>query len=137
MDSGVKPINDRVFLAQFENQTLDKAYFNHLGHLRLAWLYLNSHDVDTAVTLVCSGIQAYAESLGATKKFHLTITDSIVRIMANRIDSMKEKSWQLFLEGNTDLVEDSLSVLNQYFSKDKLLSEDARVSLISPDIKRI
>ena len=135
INSAVEHIDDNTFLTQFENQTLSPIHFRHIGHLRLAWLYLNRHDVETAIGLVCSGIQAYAESLGATTKFHLTITDAIVRIMAKRVDAMAKKEWDLFLDENRDLVEDALSVLSQYFSKDRLFSEEARTSLVQPDIK--
>jgi hypothetical protein len=137
MNSAIKPISNQAFLTQFENQTLDRAYFNHLGHLRLAWLYLQVDDLETVVNKVCTGIKAYAISLGAKQKFNLTITDAIVRIMAQRIDAMPHKSWPLFLERNTDLIEDALSVLTLYFSKERLLSEEARISLLAPDLKNI
>ena len=130
-----EPLSDQAFLTQFESQTLSPIHFKHVGHLRLAWLYLSRNDVDTAVQLVCSGIQAYAESLGASTKFHLTITDTLVRITAKRINRMKERVWQLFLDQNRDLVEDAISVLLQYFSKDVLFSETARLSLVQPDIR--
>ena len=135
INSNIQQITDTEFLTQFENQTLSPVHFKHIGHLRLAWLYLNNNDVDTAVKLICSGIQAYAESLGASTKFHLTITDAIARIMAKRIEIMSEKTWDLFLSENSDLVEDALSVLYQYFSKELLFSEEARISLVQPDIR--
>lgn len=137
MQQKINSISDLEFLTQFEDHTLDPSYFNHLGHLRLAWLYLNSHDLDTSISLASSGIQSYATSLGASTKFHLTITDSIVRIMAIRIAKLEQNDWPSFVAENTDLVEDALSVLDQYFTRDKLLSEKARVSLLSPDIQPI
>ena len=130
-------LSDKTFLTQFQNQTLSPVHFNHIGHLRLAWLYLTHHDVETAVQRVSAGIKAYAESLGATTKFHTTITDSIVRIMAKRVEQMEQKEWQLFLEHNKDLVDNSVSVLLQFYSKDLLFSETARTSLMQPDIKPI
>ncbi len=137
MNSSIQTIDNQVFLSQFEDLSLDKAYFNHRGHLRLAWLYLQQNELELAIHKVCTGIQAYAESLGAKDKFNLTITDATVRIMARRIESMPDKSWRLFLACNTDLVNDALSVLTQYFSKHRLLSEEARVKLIKPDLKDI
>ena len=133
--SPVKQLSDTEFLFQFENQTLNVRHFNHIGHLRLAWLYLNRYDVDTAVKFACAGIQAYSVSLGASRKFHVTITDALVRIMAQRRDIMREKEWELFLVENKDLVEDALSVLDQYFSRALLFSEQARTSLVQPDRK--
>ena len=131
----IQQLDDREFLAQFENKSLDPSYFNHIGHLRLAWLFLSNDDVDSAIQRISSGIQAYAESLGATTKFHATITDSIARIMASRMEAMPQENWVLFLEHNSDLVYDALSLLYQQFSKDMLFSEESRISLVQPDIK--
>ena len=136
-DSATQQLDDEEFLTQFKNQTLGPDQFNHIGHLRLSWLYLNSNDVETAVKLVCSGIQAYAISLGVAEKFNLTITDTIVRIIATRIEAMPERKWEIFLDENRDLVEDALSLLSQYFSKEVLFSEEARTSLVQPDITQI
>lgn len=135
MSFATEVLSDGDFLAQFEAQTLDKVYFNHLGHLRLAWLYLQAHDTDTAVSQVCLGIQAYATSLGATDKFHMTITNAIVRIMAQRIDELTDKTWCAFLAENTDLVDDAQTVLAQYFSHSRLFSEEAQKTLLMPDRK--
>lgn len=137
MATEVKPISDAEFVKQFENQTLNPDYFSHLGHLRLAWLYLQRYDLETAITTISTGLQTYAESLEVYDKFHVTITDAIMRIISKRIEGMEEKTWQLFLEVNSDLVDDALSVLYQYFSKDRLLSDEARLSLIKPDLKEI
>ncbi len=129
----IEQLNDTDFLAQFENQTLNPKHFNHVGHLRLAWLYLNQYDVETAVQRSCSGIQTYATSLGATTKFHFTITDALVRIMAQRIAQMPVKQWTIFLNENSDLVDNAISVLTQHFSKDVLFSEQARQTVVQPD----
>jgi len=137
MTLNLKQITDAEFVEQFEKQNLPPEYFDHIGHIRLARLYLLSYDLETAISRISQGIQDYAESLGATNKFHLTITDSIMRIIANRLALTESDEWHVFLKNNADIVEDSLSVLCQYFSKDKLMSERARTSLLSPDIKAI
>ena len=131
-------LSDKEFLKQFENQTLHPDHFKHIDHLRLAWLYIsNNDDIETSVELVRSGIKAYAVSLDVGDKFHLTITDSIVRIIVRRIEKLEQKKFQLFLDQNRDLVDDAKSVLLQYFSKDLLFSDTARTSLVQPDIKPI
>ena len=126
-------LDDDTFLSQFENLTLDPVHFSHLGHLRLAWLYLDSNDIDTASEQACHGIQRYAASLGAHDKFHMTITDSLVRIIGHRINANKIQTWESFQETNTDIITDALSVLNQYYSNERLFSDEAKVSLVSPD----
>ena len=130
-------MNDADFLQQFENHTLDNKHFNHQSHLRLAWLYLSVNDLNSAIELVCSGIKSYAESLGATTKFHLTMTDATVRIMNQRMLINKTDSWEIFLNENPDLVNDLLSVLHQHFSPDFLVTETARTTLVKPDIKSL
>lgn len=130
-------LDDATLLAQFENQTLDPVHADHLGHLRITWLYLQQHDVDRAAGRVAVGLKAYAESLGVPMKFHATITDALVRIMAVRVESMAQEDWTLFLRQNRDLQEDALSVLADYFSNDILFSETARTSLVAPDKKPI
>ena len=136
-NSSTEPLSNGEFLHQFKNKTLNPIHFNHVGHLRLAWIYLTHHDLETSVEGVCSGIKGYAESLGAKTKFHITITDSLVRIMANRLDRMPKKDWQSFLEQNNDMVDDAISVLLQHFSRELLFSEAARTALVEPDIQPI
>ena len=133
IDIHAEQLNDEDFLAQFEDQTLASKHFKHLGHLRLTWLYLLEHDVETSIALVNSGIQAYAKSVGAETKFHVTLTDAMVRIVAKRMAKMDQKDWQMFLKENYDLVDDAISVLSQHFSQELLFSETARVSLVPPD----
>ena len=128
-------LSDETFIAQFEDQSLPVGYFNHIGHLRISWLYLKQFEIELAVSKVCDGIKAYAESLGASTKFHLTLTDAIVRIMALRINA--EQCWLSFLASNNDLVTNAISVINQHYSKAVLDSEQARFELIQPDIKAI
>jgi len=135
MNQELAEISDSMFVKQFENQTLDPKHFDHLGHIRLARLYLLEYDLEAAISRISQGIQDYAKSLGADNKFHLTITDAIMRVIATRIASEETGKWEDFLKHNSDIVDDALSVLCQYFSKDKLLSEKARISLILPDKK--
>lgn len=84
-------ITDETFLQQFEKLTLDSKHFNHIGHIRLAWLYICQYGLESAMEKTFVGIPAYAGNLGASDKFHATITDAIVRIIAKRMSA-----------GNTD-----------------------------------
>jgi hypothetical protein len=43
-------MTDDAFLSAFEACTLDPQHFNHRGHVRLAWLYLQRYPFDEAVT---------------------------------------------------------------------------------------
>ena len=139
-------LTDLQFITQFEDLSLDPGYFNHLGHLRLAWLYLLENDLDTALDRVCRGIKAYAESLGAADKFHYTLTDGIVRIEHQRmmllqqqlnVGSLNAGQWSDFIAANADLVNDGQKVLQQYYSPQLLATEQARLGRVEADIKSL
>jgi len=130
-------LNDSTFLSQFENGSLSPEHFDHIGHLRIAWLHIEKFGKQEAIKRVCTGIKAYAESLGANDKFHHTITCALVAIMATRISRFQIKTWDSFLNTNPDLVNDALGVLYQYFTKERLHSEKAKQTHIEPDLKKI
>ena len=127
-------ITNEIFLEQFENLTLNPELFDHSGHLRLAWLYLNEYPLEIAIEKVTTGISTYASSLGATEKFQHTLTEAIVRIMANRLNSCKENSFEGYLVINRDIVDDIGSVVKVHYSDERLNSDSARASFVPPDL---
>ena len=130
-------LDDQTFIEQFEQCVLNPAQFNHTGHVRLAWLYLRQNDEKIAIEKVCTGIKAYALSLGVKDKFHLTITYYTVKLIAAREKANSTVSWQQFNSRNSDLITDCIGVLLQYFNHHTLFSEQARLNLTEPDIKAI
>ena len=130
-------LTDAEFIAQFENLSLDPSHFNHLGHIRLAYLYLDSLVFLEALVKVNQGIVAYATSLGHADKFHHTITDAIVRIIARRMDDKVSANWQEFVQQNGDLVADAYGVILQYYSQEALASTTAHDQVVAPDLQSI
>ena len=126
-------ISDNEFIIQFENSTLDEVHFDHTGHLRLAWIYLNAYAFDIAVDCVCVGIDKYATSLGASDKFHVTITKAIMHIMKRRMNQFRPQDFQSFTEQNQDLVFDCFAVLNKYYSQNILNSAYAKTTFVLPN----
>ena len=151
MDKLALTSQDQHFLQQFEQLSLPAEQFNHLGHLRIAWIYLlinqqSTHADTKAIKQVCAGIKAYAESLGAAMKFHKTITTALVIITAKRMAALMQTlnkielncdDWPLFVEKNTDLVNDAIGVLKAYYSEPHLYSDEAKLAWCEPDIKEI
>jgi len=127
-------LSNETFLSLFEEKSLDPKYFSHLGHIRLAWLYLNKYEYSIAVDKTCVGINAYASSLGATDKFNITMTVAMMEIIFNRINRLDVKSWQIFMTNNTDLIENSLAILLEYYSKEQLFSNAAKITVLKPDL---
>lgn len=128
-------ISDTEFLEQFENQTLAPEYFDHRGHMRLAWLYLNQYPLQTAVHKVGVGISNYANSLGATDKFHYTLTEAIVRVMAIRLERTGDCTFEEYLRINADLFTNLWGVIKEYYTEDAINSATAKSSFVEPDLK--
>lgn len=128
-------LSDEVFLAQFESQLLAKEYFNHIGHLRLAYLYLDKWDLPQAIDKTSDGIKAYAESLGVVDKFNTSITYAIVSVIHVRKQLACSTNWRNFVENNDDLARECLKVLGAYYSDGLLMTEEAKRHRIEPDKK--
>ncbi|SDZ78171.1 MerR family transcriptional regulator [Microbulbifer marinus] len=128
------PIDDETFLAQFCDQTLNPEHFDHRGHLRVGWLYLNRLPLPQACTRVCDGIRALAMALGAADKFHHTISEGLVRIIAERMAGTAAENFDQFLAANPDLLADARGLLTRHYSDACLHSAAARCSWVQPDL---
>ncbi|MDE1462460.1 hypothetical protein [Spartinivicinus poritis] len=126
-------LSDQDFIEQFEQLTLPAEYFNHVGHLRLAWLYLQQYELTDAINKTTTGIQAYANHLGAKDKFHHTITEALIHIIYHRTITIIDSSFSDFLLVNQDLVNNAKDVLCQYYSASVLFSTEAKKLFVEPD----
>ena len=128
-------ISDTDFIHQLEQLQLDPKYFNHLGHLRLSWLYLQQYTRQLAITKVCLTISSYARHLNAPQKFHLTVTCTLVKIIAERMQDSSHDNWYSFYNDNQDLLENTIELVQQCFSIDIFNCEQARTALVEADLR--
>lgn len=128
-------ITDQEFITQIESLTLHPHYFNHRGHLRLAWLYLNQYPLAVATEKTAVGIQNYATHLGASDKFHMTLTVAAVNVVNGRILPTQSTTFDQFLEQNRDLSNDFLGLLKQHYSSECLFSRLAKEAYVEPDLR--
>lgn len=124
---------DDAFLAAFLDARLAPADFNHRGHLRAAWLLLQRRPLEQAVADTCDGIARLATRLGAPDKYHRTLTEALVRLMAAGGGADPALGWDAFLAANAALVRDARAVLAQYYGPDTLDSAEARLRFLPPD----
>ena len=122
-------MDDRELLTSFEDCTLPPSEFTHRNHVRVAWLYLREHSVLDALTRFVASLQRYAGSLGASAKYHETITFAFLFLIHERMRREEHASFDAFAEANADLFAD---VLERYYSKETLSSEIARTTFILP-----
>ncbi|MES2017533.1 MAG: hypothetical protein V4484_13655 [Pseudomonadota bacterium] len=111
-------MSDDEFFAQLRHCSLPSSQFNHQGHLRLARICLARYGLEQAIGVVCGTISAYAASLGAAGKFHWTVTEALVRLLA----------------ADPALELDAKALLARHYSAALLASDAARAHFVQPDL---
>lgn len=124
-------LSDDEFLADFQACRLKAADFDHRAHVRMAWLLLERQPLEEAVEAICMGIQRFALHLGATTKFHRTISEALARLIASKAASAGSTTWSGFAHAHPELM--SRGLLAQYYSPELLGSDAARERFVAPD----
>ncbi len=124
-------MHDHEFVEAFENCTLPSDQFPHRAHVRLAWLYLRDGSLLDALVRFVEGLKRYAGSLGASAKYHETVTWAYMFLIHERMAREEHASFDAFASANTDLFN---GVLEKYYSKETLSSDLARRSFLMPDL---
>ena len=127
-------LDDAAFLAAIASGELPASDFGHLQHLRLAWLHLQSAPLDTAIKRTCADIACFAAHHGAHAKFHRTVTEALLRLMANGGAHDKGLSWPAFQHRNAALISDARGQLARHYSPTLLASPEARQRFLHPDL---
>jgi len=124
-------LSDPDFLAAFLECRLPAAQFGHRGHLRIAWLLLQQHPLEPAIEEICAGIARLAAHLGAPGKYHRTLSEALVRLMAH--GGAATLPWEEFLRANPALLTDVAGTVGRYYSPQLLSSARARTRFVEPD----
>lgn len=132
--SALEALGDQQFLDQFADTTLDKSHFNHLGHLRAAWLYLQKQGLEQACISYPESIIKYATALGAPEKFNRTLTIALLTIIHARQQLNPADSWQQFVLQELDLTTNAMAVLTLHYSSERLFSAEASAQMLQPDL---
>lgn len=127
-------MTDEKFLHAFEALNIKAASFDHEAHLRYGYLCLQADGLESAVKRVSQYLNAFATNAGAPEKYHQTITEALLTLMATRLNAKPSKTWSAFLQDNPDLVKDARAVLLMYYSCERLFSDEARKTFLAPDL---
>ncbi len=120
----------------FDNCTLKSSEWNHAAHLTVALWYLKKSD-QYATKRIREGIQKYNTAIGIqitrNSGYHETITLFWIHIVQEFISVAEEKS---ILQLANELVSKYHPNLPlQYYSRELLMSWQARVNWVEPDLK--
>ena len=144
-------MTDDEFLAGFEACELERKDWTHEAHVRMAWLYATRHATPAATfDRVRTGIQALnavfvrqqtVRCMRQSKPkdprgldgYHETVTGAFVAVIFARIRAGED--FPAFRDRNPDLFDRTLSVLLKHYSPERLFSEEAKGTFISPDLE--
>lgn len=122
---------DRDFVDALESCNLPSDAFDHRGHVRLAWLYLRDQPLLIALPRFIDTLKRYATSLGATGKYHETITYAFLFLIHERMERHPATTtFDEFASANPDLFG---PILQRYYRPETLASELARSIFVMPD----
>lgn len=125
----------------FERCTLPRGEWTHQAHLLVALWYLSHYSQQEATNCIRRGIQQYnrANGIQATKNsgYHETITLFWVQMVRQYLEvAGKNRS---IVELANSLIQNygNPHLTLEYYSRDLLMSQEARQSWVEPDLKSL
>lgn len=131
-------MNDNEFLTAFENCTLPAERWTHGAHVRVAYMYASRNSLRGATDKMRSSIKAYAKARNTPdtidQGYHETITAAFMRLVfAANLQTGPYQSPQDFCKAHPQLLDNS--VLRCYYSRDHMMTWEAKAKLIAPDLR--
>lgn len=135
-DNGAAVAADRALVAAFESRRLPVAEWTHRAHVRVAFHYLSARAFQVALALIRDGIRRLNATHGKPDAYHETITRAYATVIRARVDADRvHRDSASFLAAWPDLVgEDPLGPLWAHYSRERLLSPEARAGWLPPDL---
>jgi hypothetical protein len=129
-------------IAQFESCQLPKEKWTHDAHFIMALWYCCHQPLPLAIHSIKEGIKKYNISVGGTNTdssgYHETITVFYTRLILNYI--MRDDAVAHFHEGLKGLFQQPFLAKDfplRYYSRELLMSKEARKKWVPPDIQPI
>lgn len=124
-------MTDSEFLRAFDDTTLEP--FHHRDHLRVTFLYLRQFGEEGTRQRLGPAILRYAAARNGAQKYHETITQAWIRLVAAA--SAQANDFEAMLAANPQLLDKNL--LRRYYSPELLQSAEARQCWTEPDLGRL
>lgn len=127
-------LNDSEFLQKVESCEIPGDAFDHQAHIRLACLYYWKLGFEQGLHKVAESIRRLAESLGATDKYHATVTYASFYLTCEALQQMPEaREWHMVepIFRVQDVISDTQ--IKHYYSEFLLSTDAAKQRWIMPD----
>ena len=135
------PDEIKRFIRAFEECTLPRSEWTHPAHLTVALWYLMDRSEIEATTLIRNGILRYNGANGikttANSGYHETITLFWTRLVAKYLSATDPGRTIPELANGVIRAFGNKNIPFEYYSRDRLLSLEARMRWVEPDLKPI
>ena len=121
----------------FESCITAAADFTHVDHLTVAAVYLHRSSFEEAMRKMRAGLFRFIEHYGVVGKYHETLTVFWMKVVQVRLADLAPDC--SLLEATNTVIEalsDSRLVF-EYYSGDRLWSDEARQVWLKPDLKEV
>ncbi len=127
-------MNDSQFEISFADCSLPENEFTHRAHVRLAWIHINKYGEEKAIENIVNQLQAYTKSVGAEKKFHMTLTIAAVKAVAHFMKKSNTTNFESFIIENSLLLTDFIGLMESHYGENIFKIPGARENWIAPKL---
>jgi len=129
-----------ITLETFEACTIPREEYTHRAHLMVAYLYLRAHPLQQATDKMRTGIHRFNAAKGIENTpsggYHETLTVAWMRVVHSAMTSYGDEGGpDAFLEQHPHL--QCRTLLRVFYSKDRIMSAEARAGWVEPDLVRL
>jgi hypothetical protein len=128
-------MTDDELIQGFESGDLPTDLFTHAEHVRAGWCYARRYPILEALTRFKTTLKRYATGKGKPERYHETITIAYLLLIAERLASSRDLSWEEFAARHADLLQWQPSILAQFYPEDVLASPRAKEVFVLPDAR--
>ncbi len=127
-------LSDDEFAQQFEACTLVPQLFNHVAHLRLAWIHIRQFGAEQAAMNLCTQIKRFDATFDDGTKFNTTVTVAAVKAVNHFMEQSATTTFPDFIAENPRLQTDFKGLLASHYSFDVFTHPAAKQSFVAPDL---
>ncbi|MEC8831664.1 MAG: hypothetical protein VX772_04845, partial [Bacteroidota bacterium] len=125
---------DLEFIHAFESGEYPPKKIDHKAHIKLAWIYLDLYDEETAISKTCKAIQNFDQLYGGGTKYHTTLTVAAVKVIHHFRQKSSATTFEGFVNEFPKLVTSFKELLYQHYGKDTITNPRAKTTYLEPDL---
>ena len=128
-------LNDEQFETLFATAEFPSELFNHEAHLRLAYIHIQKYGLEIAEQNITEQLISYVSKLGASDKFHLTLTVASVKAIDHFMRRTQTDNFSELIQKHPGLNTHFKELIQSHYKEDIFNSEEARKRYMTPSLQ--